>query len=139
LRIETRALGSRDTDHELIWSAVALVTGAGAWLAFVWGLPLPWPACVFKGVTGWPCLTCGGTRAVRALLALDPASAWRLNPFVTAVLSGWAAYAVYGTGAVAGAWPRVKVSLASRECTVLRMGAAVCAAAAWIFLVVDGR
>jgi hypothetical protein len=113
--------------------------GALAWVALSWSTSVPVPGCVFKALTGWPCLTCGGTRAIRALLALDAPGAWRLNPLVTAVTGGWTAYAVYGAGAVAGAWPRVKVELDTREGLALRVGAIACAAATWIFLVVDGR
>ena len=42
--------------------------------------------CLFKRLTGAPCATCGGTRSAVALLGLDPATAWFMNPLVTVLL-----------------------------------------------------
>jgi hypothetical protein len=49
--------------------------------------------CMLKGVTGIPCPTCGGTRALAHLAQLDLAGAFALNPLVTlgfAALVPWA-------------------------------------------------
>ena len=44
---------------------------------------LPFFVCMFRAVTGWPCLTCGATRAA-ALLALgDLRGALAMNPLAT--------------------------------------------------------
>lgn len=43
-------------------------------------------ACVFKRVTGYPCATCGSTRAVVKLARFDLAGAVALNPLMTALL-----------------------------------------------------
>jgi hypothetical protein len=45
----------------------------------------PIAVCMFKAVTGWPCLTCGSTRAVGRLFALDLRGAFLMNPLTTAV------------------------------------------------------
>ena len=55
---------------------------------------LPFSLCVFKAVTGVPCLTCGTTRALALLARLDLAGALRMNPLATAgvlLLGPWAA------------------------------------------------
>lgn len=55
---------------------------------------LPFSLCVFKAVTGLPCLTCGTTRALGRLAHLDLAGALRMNPLVIAgmlALVPWAA------------------------------------------------
>lgn len=39
--------------------------------------------CPIKFVTGWPCLTCGSTRALRALAQFDLGTALSMNPLVT--------------------------------------------------------
>src|SRR3954463_93827 len=44
-------------------------------------LGIAWP-CAFKMITGLPCATCGGTRALAALGRLDLLSALRFNPMV---------------------------------------------------------
>jgi hypothetical protein len=41
--------------------------------------------CLVHRLTGWPCLTCGSSRAVARLLAGDVAGAFRLQPLVTAL------------------------------------------------------
>jgi hypothetical protein len=47
---------------------------------------LPFPVCVFKHLTGLPCPTCGSTRAVGRLFALDLPGALAMNPLTTLAL-----------------------------------------------------
>jgi hypothetical protein len=44
---------------------------------------LPFDVCLFKRMTGLPCVTCGGTRALARLVALDIPGAFAMNPLVT--------------------------------------------------------
>jgi hypothetical protein len=50
-----------------------------------------WP-CVFKAVTGIPCPTCGGTRALAALSRLEPWQALHWNPLLTLAVFAALAY-----------------------------------------------
>jgi len=63
-----------------IFGAVTLVLGAVASLIHLdaWGVPM----CVFKATTGYPCMTCGGTRALVRLSHLDLSGALTMNPMV---------------------------------------------------------
>lgn len=61
-----------------------LVLVASAWLLAPRGTVL----CPVRRVTGFPCPTCGSTRAGVALVSLRPAEALRLNPFMTALMVG---------------------------------------------------
>lgn len=44
--------------------------------------------CTFRRVTGYPCATCGGTRAAERLFRGDLFGAIELNPLATAVVIG---------------------------------------------------
>jgi hypothetical protein len=44
---------------------------------------LPFSLCVFKAVSGLPCLTCGTTRALGRLVRLDLVGALAMNPLAT--------------------------------------------------------
>ena len=139
MTFERRELQPGDVDHELLWTAVGgLVAGTG-WAALRAHGPLVLARCVFKAVTGLPCLTCGATRALEAIAAGRLLGALWLNPVVTALAFGWTAYAAYGLGAMIGAWPRAAVRLDARECTAVRAIAAAAMLTGWAFLVAEGR
>lgn len=139
MTLSIRVVRPGDVDHELLWSVVGALAAGAAWAMLRVRDPVFPVTCVFKAVTGMPCPTCGGTRAVEALAAGRFLEALWLNPMVTAVAAGWAAYAAYGFGAMAGAWPRVAVRLDTQECTVLRVIAGAAVVAGWMVLVAEGR
>ena len=91
---------------------------------------LPHFACPMKSITGLPCMTCGGTRAVFALGRLEMMTALRFNPLVTVLAVGVATYVV--TSVIRRPW-RPRWSLASKVTMV------VAAVANWAYLVIDGR
>ena len=95
--------------------------------------------CPWKILTGLPCATCGGTRALQALLAGNVTAALRLQPLITMM----AVAAVVWTGyAVAGAWlglPRVRVQASAREKIIFLALAAGLILANWWYLIMDGR
>ena len=81
----------------LLWCAAALGT-----LALT---PL-WPTlvrllrpCTFRALTGWPCPTCGTTRAALAVLAGDLGAAWAASPLATLAFLSF-----LGGGLVAPLW-----------------------------------
>lgn len=49
------------------------------WMKLIWDSGIP---CVFHSVTGAYCPGCGGTRAVKALLAGDLAASFRFHPII---------------------------------------------------------
>jgi len=141
-RILTRMTWFRKTpgwrDAECL--AAALVTGAVALAAAVARLPACCaPRCLLKTWTGVPCLTCGGMRALNALLAGHVAAAFRLQPLLTALAIAAMAWVGY---AVAGAWfgfYRLRVRTTRCEKRLLVAVAVVLVLANWVHLIADGR
>ena len=71
----------------------ALVLGAAAALGVLFtrlldAAGIPWFACPFHDLTGFPCPTCGGMRALAALGAADFSAALRWNPMVALTAAG---------------------------------------------------
>lgn len=64
----------------LLWGALV---ASAVYLEGRTGQPIS--LCLFRRLTGWPCLTCGSTRAVLGLLRGDVVGALAANPLVVAV------------------------------------------------------
>jgi hypothetical protein len=74
-----------------VFGVVLMVLGAVASFLHLdaWGVPM----CVFKATTGYPCMTCGATRALVRLSHLDLAGSIVMNPMVALaflILVPWA-------------------------------------------------
>jgi Protein of unknown function (DUF2752) len=133
MRLVWRRRSAHGPDHELIWLAVSLASFAlgGAWLA----LGLPWPRCPFHAVTGWPCLTCGATRASIAFLHGDFLSALRWNPLGFAVLCALVVFDLYAAIVLIGRMPRLRaVDWSAGGKNVVRIAAIGLLALNWAYL-----
>jgi len=73
----------------------AIIAVAGAWVLYTFppGAHSFYPPCVFHRVTGLLCPGCGTTRALHQLLHGHVAAAFKLNPFLFAVMLG----GIYGS------------------------------------------
>lgn len=93
IRLVRRPLIPGEFDAER-WIPPALAAlGMAAWGFFQLGLTTP--ACLFRKITGMPCLACGGTRCVRSLAGLDITAAFAYSPLVAAVALGAAAWSLW--------------------------------------------
>ena len=84
MRFEMYRRKKGDFDTELAWAVMGLVCVLGVVVMRV--VPekyQPTRPCTFHEITGQPCMTCGGTRAARALGRLDFGAAFRFNPLAT--------------------------------------------------------
>jgi hypothetical protein len=120
----------------LVFGGIGLVSAAAVGLLHLDRLPLT--VCVFKGLTGLPCPTCGSTRTLGRLFALDFAGALSQNPLamLAAVLVG--AWALADLALL----PRrraVGVEIAPRLGFVLRLTALGLFLANWVYLIAAGR
>jgi hypothetical protein len=99
---------------------------------------LPFYVCYFRGLTGWPCMTCGSTRALGALARLDLAAAVTANPLAVAV------------GVALGLWGVADLTLAARGralsvevspavARALRIAVVLAVAANWLYLLTFQR
>jgi hypothetical protein len=68
--------------------AVMLAGTAAAAVLFVFDPSTAgfYPVCTLHELTGWQCPGCGGLRALHQLSHGHMAAAWRLNPFLVALL-----------------------------------------------------
>jgi hypothetical protein len=111
---------------------------AGAAVALFHLDRLPFAFCVFKGLTGLPCPTCGSTRALGRLFFLDFAGALAMNPLTTLVAVVIAAWAVADLVLL----PRrsaLELDVDKRLANPLRMVALFLFLANWVYLLVAGR
>jgi hypothetical protein len=99
---------------------------------------LPFSLCVFKVVTGVPCLTCGTTRALALLGRLDVAGALAMNPLVAAgvlVLAPWAAADL----ALMPGHRALALELSPPGARVARIAIVAAVVLNWMWLVAAGR
>jgi hypothetical protein len=119
-----------------IFGGIGLLAAAAVWLLRLDRIPLT--LCVFKGLTGLPCPTCGSTRVLGRLFALDFAGALAMNPFTTLVTVLVAAWAVADLALL----PRrraLDLDVPRRLGLALRVGALVLFLANWVYLIAAGR
>jgi hypothetical protein len=119
-----------------IFGGIGVAAAGTVWLL---GLDhLPFTFCVFKGLTGLPCPTCGATRALARLFGLDLEGAIAMNPFVTlvaVVMAGWAVADLV-------LLPRhrsLKVEVSPPLGSWLRAAALVAFFLNWVYLLLVGR
>jgi len=140
MRIRLVRLEKGEFDVELLLAGIALAAMVGI-LALRWVPPglIPLPRCAFHALTGQPCLTCGGTRAARALSRLDLVAALRANPLVASALIASGPLALWGLAAWTFKLPRPRLEAQRRgEQWALRLGALALVAGNWAYLIVAG-
>lgn len=119
------------------WERIVVLLGipsialGSAWLL----VGLPTPACVFERITGWPCLTCGGTRCLRSALHGDMAEAFRWNPLVLLLAIAAMVVFAYALAVTIFRLPRLRVSvITARDLMGCRVAVVLLGAANWIYL-----
>ena len=99
---------------------------------------LPFALCYLKLSTGLPCPSCGSTRALGRLFALDVPGALRMNPATTLAVFGLALWAAADL-ALLPQRRALGVELHPRAGLALRVGAVAALLANWVYLIAAGR
>jgi len=114
----------------------------GSFAALVIGIlhldRLPMALCYVKVLTGLPCPTCGSTRALGRLFALDMAGAFAMNPLTALAALTLGAWAVADLVLL----PRRRalgLEVAPRTGSLLRVAAVAAIALNWAYLLASGR
>jgi hypothetical protein len=119
-----------------IFGGIGVAAAGTVWLLGLDHLPLTF--CVFKGLTGLPCPTCGSTRALARLFGLDLAGAVAMNPLATLLAVVMAAWALADL-ALLPHRRTLKVEMSPRLGNWLRVAALVAFFLNWVYLLVVGR
>lgn len=110
--------------------------GVSLW---IW-LHLPLPDCPFYAFTGYPCLTCGITRAVQSFFEGDFHSAFLLNPLFSVSLAALALFNIYALWVMCAGKMRVRVTVTSaKEAAIIRAAAVGLIIFNWLYLVAVGN
>lgn len=133
IRLVRRPLIPGEFDAER-WLPPALLAAAlAAWGFFRLGLTTP--ACLFRKLTGVPCLACGGTRCVRSLAGFDLGAAFGYSPLVALAalgLAGWSLWAIVAR--LRGDDLRLRLVTDARGALQVRWAVGVALVLHWVWL-----
>ena len=133
MRVVWRRMPAAGFDHELVWLALSIAALGGGLLWRATGLG--WPECPFLAMTGWPCMTCGATRATFAFLEGDFLEAFSWNPLAAFALAGVLAFDLYAVVVLLGRGPRLRiVAWTKSQATAAWIGVSAVILLNWIYL-----
>jgi hypothetical protein len=117
----------------IIYGGIALAVLGAGWLPSLLSFM---PDCVFKGLTGIPCLTCGSTRSVVHLSHGHLLSAFTLNPLTTLSLISAVLFFIYGLMSAACDLPRISFLFTDKEKNIMRAGVVMLLLVQWVYLII---
>jgi hypothetical protein len=131
LKIENEA--PRSPVH-VVWGAIAILTIVGARI-FSGLLPFA-PPCIFRAITGIPCLTCGGSHCVVALSRFHPLGSFLYNPLIMIILVGLILLSLGYAFAIIFR-RRLSLALSKTEKRIIRIAIVLLVGANWAYLIIS--
>lgn len=92
------------------------------------------PSCVFKGLTGVPCPTCGSTRSIVRLSHGDLAASLLMNPLMSMTLIAALVVFAYSLITLITDVPRIGVSFSEQEKDMIRTLSVLLILANWLYV-----
>jgi hypothetical protein len=133
MRLYLKKRAPDQIEFGIIYGGIAfLILGAGRLLPILSFAP----DCVFKGLTGIPCLTCGSTRSVVHLSHGEILSAFAMNPLMTLCLISAALFFIHSLMSAAIDLPRVSFLLTDNDRNIMRAGVVMLLLIQWAYLII---
>ena len=133
MRLLLKKRAPEQIEFGIIYGGIALVMLGVGWLQPILSFA---PDCVFKGLTGIPCLTCGSTRSVVHLSHGAILSAFGMNPLMTLCLISAVLYFIFSLISAVFDLPRISLLLTDKEINVMRSGVVMILLAQWAYLII---
>ena len=133
MRIYTKKRRPGQIEFGIIYGVIVLLMlAAGRFLPVTAFLP----ACVFKGLTGIPCLTCGSTRSLEHLSQGHLMESLSMNPLISLTVIVVLLSCVYSLITLLFGIPRAGFIFSEGEKGLVRAGAFVLLLANWLYLAI---
>jgi hypothetical protein len=137
MRLTLARLKKTDLDHEKLWGGLFVFL-----FLFIQCLPswfINQYPCLFRKITGLPCLSCGITRILLLLGQGEMAQAFRLSPLFTLAAVGAAGFVIYCFIAWIFGLKRIRISFDSRkEFLLLMTGLGMLLILNWVLSILRG-
>jgi len=132
MRIELKKRSTGQIEFGIIYGSIALFLLVSARVLPILSIT---PSCVFKGITGIPCPTCGATRSVVLLSKGYLATAFAMNPLVTLSLIAAVTYFLYSVITLTFNIPQLSFLLTDHEKKAVHTMAVILILVQWAYLI----
>jgi hypothetical protein len=132
MRIAFKKKSAGQIEFGIIYGSMALLIVGAARVFPILSIA---PSCVFKGITGFPCLTCGSTRSVLYLSQGDILTALAMNPLIALGLISAVPYFFYSFVTLIFNLPRMSFILTDREKTAVHAVTVMFLLVQWAYLI----
>ena len=98
----------------------------------------PIPKCLFKELTGYPCVTCGSTRSLEELSQFHFFNAFLMNPLIFLTGLGFGLFALYSVGVYLFNFPKYQFTFIHTHSKLIRIFIVLAILLNWIYLIKAG-